>query len=171
MTETGPETADFLLVRVDDRLLHGQVAFGWGQALQPQAYLIVDDQIAADPWECEAFIAAAPPESPVTVLDLDHFIESWRILSKRADTVVLIRGLCELERLFDAGFQNSSPINLGGLHAQQGSLELLTFLHVTPDDRTILLRLLKAAFPLEARDLPMTSPVQNKELKALLLAD
>ena len=33
---------DFLLVRLDDRLLHGQVVLGWGEHLTPRGYLIVE---------------------------------------------------------------------------------------------------------------------------------
>ena len=36
-----------VLCRVDDRLIHGQVVVGWGQALGINRIVLVDDQVAA----------------------------------------------------------------------------------------------------------------------------
>ena len=157
----------FLLVRVDDRLLHGQVVFGWGMELNPGAYLIVDDEVAGDSWEKESFEAAAPPEAPVSVLTLDYFSGSWPQLPDRGSTVVLIRGLAQLSKLVAAGFDPGTPVNLGGLHANAASRELISYLHLTPEDETILRSLVEAGFPLEARDLPSTEPVSGRKLIGL----
>lgn len=149
----------FLLVRVDDRLLHGQVVFGWGRELNPSAYLIVDDLVAADPWERDAFATAAPPGAPVTIIDLKQFISSWRTWPDGTETVVLLRSLAPLAVLVAAGFAPTSPVNLGGLHASSNSRELLSFLHLTTEDESILTDLIRSGFPLEARDLPGTPSV------------
>ncbi len=39
------------LVRVDDRLIHGQVVVGWGRELKPDLVVLVDDEVAANEWE------------------------------------------------------------------------------------------------------------------------
>jgi mannose/fructose/N-acetylgalactosamine-specific phosphotransferase system component IIB len=72
-------------------------------------------------------------------------------------TVVLLRNLRSLERLWRGGFRPRAPIYLGGLHARPGSRELLRYLHLTPEDEEILRRLLAEGCPLAAQDLP-TAP-------------
>ena len=42
-----------VLVRVDDRLIHGQVVVGWVQALGAQRIVLVDDEVSANAWERE----------------------------------------------------------------------------------------------------------------------
>ena len=41
------------LYRVDDRLIHGQVVVGWGQPLDVEFIVLVDDAVAESEWEQE----------------------------------------------------------------------------------------------------------------------
>ena len=58
------------LVRIDDRLIHGQVVAGWLRALGAQRIVIVDDAAARDEFLREVLSLAAPSGVPVEVLDL-----------------------------------------------------------------------------------------------------
>jgi mannose/fructose/N-acetylgalactosamine-specific phosphotransferase system component IIB len=158
----------FLLVRVDDRLLHGQVVFAWGQVLAPHTYLIVDDQVATDPWERQAFSAAAPEGVTVAVLSQAEFAASFARIADRERTVVLLRGLSELAQLASAGFRPDQGVNLGGLHAGAGGWELLPYLHLTSQDRGTLRRLLAGGYPLFAQDLPGSPRHDASQLKKLI---
>ncbi len=154
----------YLLVRVDDRLLHGQVVLGWGQILAPRAYLIVDDQAAADPWEREAFASAAPPGIELRVLGLEPFARGEANDLAAEGTVVLVRGLPQLAELTARGFRSRAGINLGGLHARAGSREILPYVHVTPEDERLLTSLLAAGVALYAQDLPGAARYEGEAL-------
>ena len=54
-----------VLCRVDDRLIHGQVVIGWGRPLGVELIVLVDDEVAASPWEQELYRMAVPPEIEV----------------------------------------------------------------------------------------------------------
>ena len=58
------------LVRVDDRLIHGQVVAIWLKALGAKRIVIVDDKTAADEFLREILMLAAPPGVPVEVHDV-----------------------------------------------------------------------------------------------------
>ena len=58
------------LVRIDDRLIHGQVVAGWLRALGARRIVIVDDATAGDEFLREVLTLAAPQGVPVEVLDL-----------------------------------------------------------------------------------------------------
>lgn len=143
----------FLLVRVDDRLLHGQVVYGWGGPLQPRRYLIVDDRAAADPWEREAYTSSAVG-APVEVAELDRFARDWRATREAAATIVLLRELADVRRLWAAGFRPENGINLGGIHARAGTHPHLAFIHLTAAEETILGELLAEGCDLYAQELP-----------------
>jgi mannose/fructose/N-acetylgalactosamine-specific phosphotransferase system component IIB len=55
------------LVRIDDRLIHGQVVAGWLRALGAQRIVIVDDAAARDEFLREVLTLAAPQGVPVEV--------------------------------------------------------------------------------------------------------
>ena len=143
----------FLLVRVDDRLLHGQVVYGWGGPLRPRRYLIVDDRAASDPWEREAYTGSAVG-APVEVSELDRFAREWRATTEAAATIVLLRGLADLDRLWAAGFRPEGSVNLGGIHAREGTRPHLAFIHLTVEEERILGGLLAAGCDLHAQELP-----------------
>ncbi|MCH6547189.1 MAG: PTS sugar transporter subunit IIB, partial [Gemmatimonadetes bacterium] len=48
------------LVRVDDRLIHGQVVVGWGRELQPDLVVLANDEVAANDWEQELYRLGVP---------------------------------------------------------------------------------------------------------------
>lgn len=158
----------FLLVRVDDRLLHGQVAFGWGSALAPRAYLIVDDRVAGDAWEREAFAAAAPGGSRVEVVAVEAFAARWREWPEAGATIVLLAGVETLSRLWRAGVRPAGGIDLGGLHGRPGTREVLRYLHLTPEEIGLLRAMLGEGALLFAQELPGGRRHDTAELGALL---
>jgi D-glucosaminate PTS system EIIB component len=58
------------LVRIDDRLIHGQVVAGWLRALGAKRIVIVDDATARDPFMSEVLTLAAPQGVPVEVFEV-----------------------------------------------------------------------------------------------------
>ncbi len=61
-----------LLMRIDDRLIHGQVVVGWGQPLDLQFIVLVDDDVAESDWEQELYRLGVPPDMTVFF----HSVES-----------------------------------------------------------------------------------------------
>ena len=49
------------LVRLDDRLIHGQVVVGWGHALGADRILLIDDHVSSNEWERELYRVGVPP--------------------------------------------------------------------------------------------------------------
>ena len=76
-----PETGlvRFCLVRIDDRLIHGQVVLNWVRVLRPRRIAVVDDEIGNDPLSRSLIQLAAPAhidswvgpvvEAPAALLD------------------------------------------------------------------------------------------------------
>ena len=50
----------WILHRVDDRLIHGQVVIAYGARLQPKRIWVADDAAASSPWEGSLLLTAAP---------------------------------------------------------------------------------------------------------------
>ena len=61
-----------VLFRVDERLIHGQVVVGWGQPLDIDYIVLVDDEVAASEWEQELYRMGVPPEMDVHFLSVEE---------------------------------------------------------------------------------------------------
>jgi mannose/fructose/N-acetylgalactosamine-specific phosphotransferase system component IIB len=146
----GPARRAFLLFRVDDRLLHGQVALGWGGPLGASAYLLADDRLAADPDAEMLYALAAPPGCTVRVVPVAEAAGGAGLDPAR--TILLVRGLTAAAALLRGGVPG--PLDLGGLHAHAGARSLLPYLFLTSSEEQLLGDLAREGYAIYAQDLP-----------------
>ena len=140
-----------VLVRVDQRLLHGQVAVGWAPRLDANHVLIADDALAADDFGREVVTSAAPPELQVEVTTIESAAERFPRLTGR--TILLLRNPAALLSFVLLGAV-PSEVNVGGLHWKEGARRFLDYLFVTPEDVSALKQVAGRGVRLVARDLP-----------------
>ncbi len=153
-----------VLYRVDERLIHGQVVLGWGSQLRPTRYLVVDDELSESEWEQDLYqLGAGDAEAVfVSVRECRKLLAGWQSDSVRS--VLLTRDLASMLELAEAGLLSEEKINLGGLHHGPGREQVLTYLHLTQEDREVLARLAGKVASVSARDLPDANKVSLKSL-------
>ncbi len=145
----------WLLARVDDRLIHGQVVVAWGQRLKPARIWVADDQAAANPWERELFASAAPGVD-VRVLTIADAAAGWATeRDARGGAFLLVRALPVALALVDAGAA-IEVLNLGGLHYAPGSVKVNEYVYLGEADRAAARALLAHGVRLEVQDVPAT---------------
>ena len=154
-----------VLCRVDDRLIHGQVVVGWGQALGVARIILVDDQVAGSPWEQDLYRMAVTPEIEVefvSVADATARLRGWQADTRR--TIVLTGDLETMAMLHTADPVTVHRINLGGIHHRAGRRERLPYLYLTDDEMARIAAMEAAGAAVAAQDLPTTPPVTPKAL-------
>lgn len=154
-----------LLYRVDDRLIHGQVVVGWGNRLDPDRYLVVDDELAEAEWEQELYALSVPDDVEAEFLSVGEArnrIETWHESPCRS--ILLTRNVESMLRLARGGRLSGEEINLGGIHHRPGRTKALSYLYLDADDRERLQELEEEGLRVEARDLPGSSPVELERL-------
>jgi mannose/fructose/N-acetylgalactosamine-specific phosphotransferase system component IIB len=143
-----------LLARVDDRLVHGQVAHGWGRALHASLFVIVSDALAADPSRGDLYLLAVPEGAAGRCVSVPEALDSeTRALVERERSVLLFPGLEEPLRMVEGGFP-LPELNLGGLHHAPGRRAVLPYVFLDDADVNRLRRLAALGVRVAARDLP-----------------
>ena len=108
------------LLRIDSRLLHGQVTTSWAKAFRLDRILVVDDAAAHDPLRQVLLQQAAPVGIPVNVLTVDQarrLVDNSRLASTK---VMIITATPESARLLiEAGLAVES-VNVGSLSFSAG---------------------------------------------------
>ena len=69
--------AKSLAVRVDDRLIHGQVVTQWVKVFKAQKIVVIDNNVAKDKMQKNVLKFAAPPEIKVSIFSVDKAVEIW----------------------------------------------------------------------------------------------
>jgi mannose/fructose/N-acetylgalactosamine-specific phosphotransferase system component IIB len=142
------------LHRVDDRLIHGQVIVGWGQPMGLGFIALVDDEIAASPWEQELYRMAVPPEVEVrfaSVADAARDHASWAADPRPG--ILLTASVDAMVRLAER-VPAIHAVNLGGIHAGAGRTERLRYIFLTPEEERALLALAARGVAVSALDVP-----------------
>lgn len=154
-----------VLCRIDDRLIHGQVVIGWGRPLGVTLIVLVDDQVAASPWEQELYRMAVPPEIRVEfagVADAAAHLAGWATTAERV--LVLTGDIPTMIALHAARADLLRRINLGGIHHRPGRLERLRYLYLTEAELVALKALAASGAEVTAQDLPTAAPVRLESL-------
>jgi mannose/fructose/N-acetylgalactosamine-specific phosphotransferase system component IIB len=145
-----------ILYRVDDRLIHGQVTVGWARALQPDRIIIVDDEVAANPWEEKLFRSAAPEPLEVSVWSSGTALDKVPGVQESEEKAFLLtRDLETMVGLMRGGIEIPS-INLGGLHFSSDKKQVLPYISFSASDLDILRDLKKEGIEIDIRDVPTT---------------
>jgi len=146
------------LVRIDDRLIHGQVVLGWARALKPDRIVVANDRVAGNQWERKFYTSSVPTHIKVSFLDLEE--TSRQLLNNLFKTelvMILFESVKDVHTVIESGV-TLEKINVGGLHYRKGAVELLPFVFLTDEDRTYLRELVKKSVTLTAQDIPGNNP-------------
>jgi PTS system mannose-specific IIB component len=139
------------LVRVDDRLIHGQVVAVWLRAVGADRIVIVDDRVAADAFLVDVLTLAAPAGVPVEVLDVASGAARVRALADARDAVfVLVKTPVTALALLRAGVP-LDVVNLGGMGSGPGRRPLYRTISASDDERAALRDIEALGTPVEIR--------------------
>jgi D-glucosaminate-specific PTS system IIB component len=147
------------LVRVDDRLIHGQVVTIWLKALNAKRIVIVDDRTARDEFLREVITLSAPPGVPVEVLDVESGTQ--RVLDLVTDpepVFVLVRSPIVALHLREAGVE-FPLLNVGGLGAGPTRKPLYRNISANPEELEAMRRLESMGTSVELRIVENDRPV------------
>lgn len=159
----------WVLHRIDDRLIHGQVLVAWGQRLDPVRIWVVDDGVAASPWERDLFRDAAPGiDVHVTTV-----AEAAAAYSSETDApggaFLLVRDLVTARRLAES-VNGARDWNVGGLHYTPGKDKLNDYVYLNDADRAAARVLLSLGATLSVQDVPASRAVPIGSLDHGLVA-
>ena len=142
------------LLRVDDRLIHGQVVEGWVPFLKVDLVVVVSDAAASDEIQSALMKMALPASVGLLVLPVSEAaaaLSAPQMASRSA--LVLVPGPAEALALIEKGVV-VKRINVGGLHYTVGKVQLGRALFLDEKDRLALRALAAKGIRLEGRALP-----------------
>ena len=106
---------DIRLVRIDDRLIHGQVTTNWAKRLDIERILVVSDAVTKDNLRKTLLQQASPPGIKVNVITVAKMIEVYgNRLFEGVRVILLFTNPVEVAQIVKAGIKFPS-INIGAM--------------------------------------------------------
>lgn len=157
------------LIRIDERLLHGQVVVGWGERLGLRWYVVVDDELATSGWEQKLYAGGLPEDVEAEFWSVGEAASRFGDLEQRPEGGgLLTRDTASMRRLVEEGGLGGIHVNLGCLGGSADRSEALPYLHLSPEEIADVEAMLEAGVRVTARDVPDARPVRaEKVIRAL----
>lgn len=140
--------------RIDDRLIHGQVATSWTNYANAKQIVVADDVVINDTFQQSLLKMATPRGVELKLLSLEEAKEEINSGSEDVtDTLFLVRGVTEANTILEDN-NVVEEINIGNLNMRKGKEKILDNLWVYPEDIEAFRELEQKGLKLEYRTLP-----------------
>ncbi|MCS5449971.1 PTS mannose transporter subunit IIAB [Enterobacter huaxiensis] len=139
------------LARIDDRLIHGQVATRWTKETNVKRIIVVSDDVAADKVRSTLLTQVAPPGVTAHVVDVAKMIRVYNNPKYAGERVMLLfTNPTDVERIVEGGVKITS-VNIGGMAFRQGKTQVNNAISVDAKDIEAFNKLNARGIELEAR--------------------
>lgn len=152
------------LLRVDHRLVHGQVAFAWTKSLGTDCILIADDDVVRDELRMAALRMSKPNGVKLVIKSIEDSINAINEgATDKYKLFIIVGDIKSAKRLAD-GCEKVDSINLGGLKTGEGKKQISKAISVSEEDIEMIKELNKNGVKLEIRMVPNDSPEDPMKL-------
>jgi PTS system mannose-specific IIB component/fructoselysine and glucoselysine-specific PTS system IIB component len=147
------------LTRIDDRLLHGQVAFTWTPSVGADCLVVANDKVAKDEFMKMTLNLAKPASAKLLIKSLADtvtFLNDPR--SQPLKILVLINSVKDALVLAD-GVREIQSVNFGGIRTREGAKLISKAIAVSDEDIDLIKGMLSKGIELEVRQVPTDKKV------------
>ena len=151
------------LVRIDDRLIHGQIATTWINDYNIEQVLIVDDNVVQDKMQQSVISMTAPANVKVKVFGVDSFIGIYQKNPIKRRTMIVLTNSIDAYRLLAGGVQ-IDYLNVGGMRFLDGRTKIARAVSVTPEEREAFKKIIEMGIDVRIQMIPRDEIVEMKNV-------
>jgi len=160
-----PGTFEYVLARIDSRLLHGQVATAWTKTTRPTRIIVVSDAVAKDELRKKLIQQAAPPGVKAHVVPIKKMIElakdDQHFGGQRA--LLLFENPQDVLRAVEGGVPLKT-INVGSMAHSPGKVQPNKVLAFNQEDIDTFAKLKELGLNFDVRKVPSDSKGDMDEI-------
>ena len=165
-TVLGDGHIKYSLIRIDSRLLHGQVATSWTKTVKPDRIIVVSDSVAKDKLRKNMIMQAAPPSVHANVVPIKKMVEVSKD-PRFGDThaLVLFETPEDILKAVNAGLDlKGKTINVGSMAHKVGKVAVTKAVSLDQTDIDTYKELIKDGLKFDVKMLPSSSSDDISEL-------
>ena len=147
------------LVRIDNRLIHGQVIEAWLPYTGATTVIVANDELASDILQQEIMSLAIPQTISSVFVSVEKLADTvGEQKGDASDTLVLFSSCSDARRAFDSGF-DFGMLNIGNVHYSPGKKQISPSVALSDEDEGCLKHLSRKGVELDFRCVP-NDPIQ-----------
>ncbi|AEE90477.1 PTS system sorbose subfamily IIB component [Tepidanaerobacter acetatoxydans Re1] len=155
---------NIVLVRIDDRLIHGQVVTSWVKQTNANRIIIVDDTLTKDVFMKRLLKAAAPSGISVNIFTTEDAVQFLKQDPDAGENIIILAKVPEvIEALIDGGVVLNKVI-LGGMGAKKGRSRFNKNVSASSEEVECIRRILEKGVPMYYQMVPSEKAVDVKKI-------
>lgn len=152
-------------MRIDDRLLHGQVAYSWKSALSYDAIVIADDNVATDEVRKMALKLSNPDGVRLAIRSVEDSANLVKNPKLQAMKVFVIFANPKAAYEFIEIIDEKPVLNVGGMQKYDDKVLLSPAVYVSKEDISYLDKIQEKGIEIEVRQVPTENAKNYNDLK------
>ncbi len=144
---------NIMLTRIDNRLIHGQVATQWTGVIGANLLLVANDDVANNKMRQGLMDMAAPGFAQTRYFTIDRTIEIIGKAADRQKIFIIVESPQDVLRLVEGGVP-IKKVNIGNMHMAEGKRQVATTVAVDDSDVEAFRKLQELGVELEIRRVP-----------------
>ncbi|SJX71174.1 PTS system, mannose-specific IIB component [Enterococcus faecium] len=122
------------LVRIDHRLLHGQVVFSWSKSLQINRIIVVNDEAAKDEFKKMSLELSKPQGIKLNIFTVDNTVSKMPKVETLNENIMMIFGNTKDVRKFCERYPKIRAINYGGIIKKENAKQFSNAIFLTDSE-------------------------------------
>jgi mannose/fructose/N-acetylgalactosamine-specific phosphotransferase system component IIB len=156
---------DSILIRVDNRLVHGQILEAWVPFLKAVSIIVVNDEVAGDLFRESVIRMVVPSYIELYVFDVEEFskscsYENWKF----GRSIVLFDTIGDALSAYTQGFAYDR-INIGNVHDGEGKCCVSSSIFLDRKEAEALRTLVDSGVTVEIQCIPSDRPVDFRDVE------
>lgn len=147
--------------RIDDRLIHGQVATSWNAEVKPSRMMVIDDSASGNDIQKQALKMATPSGVNLSVLSVEKAIANIKNGNyEQQKVMIVVRTPKPLAKLAEAGISLDVPGTVGTLKRNdENCIKITNYVVINQEDKKDFLYLAEKGLHFYAQPVPNTAKV------------
>jgi PTS system mannose-specific IIB component len=154
---------EYILVRVDNRLIHGQILEAWLPFNKATCIVVVDDEVASDFFRETVIKMAVPREVEVLVFRIDEFARTYTQLDASKKAIVLFSTIESAVKAYNLGFRFES-LNIGNVYSENFRIRCAASILLSEKDISDIQSLTDMGATVECRCVPKDKPLDFRDV-------
>ncbi|MTI66840.1 MAG: PTS N-acetylgalactosamine transporter subunit IIB [Firmicutes bacterium] len=144
---------NILLTRIDNRLIHGQVAVTWSNHVGANLILVANDKVADDEIQQNLMDMAASDAMQTRYFTIQETIDKIHYAADHQKIALIVKTPQDVLKLVKGGVP-IKKVNIGNMHFSEGKKQITSTVSVDEKDKEAFRELDKLKVKLEIRRVP-----------------
>lgn len=155
------------LFRIDDRLIHGQVAFAWTRATGTDHIMVVNDDAYNDDMKKMTLKLAKPAATKLTIVPVSKFDKAYEKYKDK--NLMIITGNTEDTSKIVKEIPNTElkTICLGGLRPGEGKKTVASGVSLSEEDFSFLDKIIDSGIDVILQETPTSKKTKYSDIKGV----